>query len=132
MAVEAVVKCYQRLDVWHLGMVVAEEIYHATEAFPKHETYGLQSQLRRAAVSIPSDIAEGHARDSTRELSASRFDRDWIDSRSGDSGSAFRSSSVYAATGSQRHPASTGSAWKNARRPPTFPQSKALIVSCPQ
>jgi len=61
------VRCYQQLDVWQLGMEIAEDIYRITAEFPKHETYGLSSQIRRAAVSIPSNIAEGHARDSTRE-----------------------------------------------------------------
>ena len=49
-----------------MGLVV--EIYLATQSFPKIETYGLVSQLRRAAVSIPSNIAEGHARLTTGEF----------------------------------------------------------------
>jgi four helix bundle protein len=61
------IRCYQQLDVWQLGMEIVEDIYRLTAEFPKHETYGLRSQVRRAAVSIPSNIAEGHARDSTRE-----------------------------------------------------------------
>ncbi|MBC8162748.1 MAG: four helix bundle protein [Roseiflexaceae bacterium] len=47
--------------------MLAEEVYRATESFPKSETYGLTSQMRRAGVSVPSNIAEGHARTYTRE-----------------------------------------------------------------
>ncbi|MGI8476217.1 MAG: four helix bundle protein [Thermomicrobiales bacterium] len=58
---------YRDLRVWQAGMDLVEEIYRLSELFPKHELYGLTSQLRRAAVSVPSNIAEGHTRDSTRE-----------------------------------------------------------------
>lgn len=59
---------YKDLKVWQLGMALAAEVYQVSRAFPKAETYGLCSQLQRAAVSIPSNIAEGHARDSTKEF----------------------------------------------------------------
>ena len=49
-------------------MAFVVEIYKATQSFPKDEVYGLVSQLRRAAVSIPSNLAEGYGRNSTREL----------------------------------------------------------------
>jgi four helix bundle protein len=49
-------------------MAFVVEIYHRTQAFPKIETYGLTSQLRRAAVSVPSNIAEGQARRTTGEF----------------------------------------------------------------
>jgi four helix bundle protein len=68
MSAENMVKCYQQLDVWQFGMDIAEDMYRLTASFPQHEIYGLRSQLRRAAVSIPSNIAEGHARDSTKEF----------------------------------------------------------------
>jgi four helix bundle protein len=48
--------------VWKEAMKLAERCYDATAAFPARETYGLTSQIRRAAVSIPSNIAEGHGR----------------------------------------------------------------------
>ncbi|MER3439612.1 MAG: four helix bundle protein, partial [Chloroflexota bacterium] len=55
------------LRVWQHGMELAERIHRMTEQFPKHEPYGLASQIRRAAVSVPSNIAEGHSRESSRE-----------------------------------------------------------------
>jgi four helix bundle protein len=59
---------FHELKAWQLGMDVAEQIYRLTAAFPKSETYGLSSQMRRSAVSIPSNIAEGQGRDSTKEF----------------------------------------------------------------
>lgn len=53
---------FRELRVWQSGMDLVEAIYRITQAFPNHEQYGLTSQLRRAAVSIPSNIAEGHSR----------------------------------------------------------------------
>ena len=57
---------FRELEAWKQGMSLVEECYKATTSFPKTETYGLMSQLRRAAVSIPANLAEGHARRSTR------------------------------------------------------------------
>jgi four helix bundle protein len=57
---------YRDLDVWKQGMDLVEESYRATASFPKSELYGLTSQLRRAAVSIPANVAEGHSHKSTR------------------------------------------------------------------
>ncbi|HET9699620.1 MAG TPA: four helix bundle protein [Burkholderiales bacterium] len=59
---------FRDLSVWQLAMDLAESVYHLTLRYPKSEIYGLSSQLQRAAVSIPSNIAEGHARDSTKEF----------------------------------------------------------------
>ena len=61
------VNSYRDLKVWQVGMETAAMVYKLTEKFPKQEAYGLTSQVQRAAVSIPSNIAEGHARDSTKE-----------------------------------------------------------------
>ena len=61
------VQSYRDLIVWQKSVELVLEIYRATQDFPKAETYGLVSQLRRAAVSVPSNIAEGRARLSTGE-----------------------------------------------------------------
>lgn len=53
---------YKDLIVWQKARALAGEIYRATESFPRHEIYGLTSQLRRASVSIASNIAEGQGR----------------------------------------------------------------------
>jgi four helix bundle protein len=53
---------YRDLLVWQKAMELARAVYRDTEALPKAELFGLQSQMRRAAVSIPSNIAEGHGR----------------------------------------------------------------------
>jgi len=53
---------YRDLIVWKQGMALVEECYRLTATFPKTELYGLTSQLRRAAVSIPANVAEGHSR----------------------------------------------------------------------
>jgi four helix bundle protein len=59
---------HKRLIAWRKAMEFVVEIYHATRTFPRDEMYGLASQLRRAAVSVPSNIAEGQARYSHREF----------------------------------------------------------------
>ena len=61
------IKNYRDLTVWQKAMELVEMIYRLTSAFPKEELYGLTNQLRRSAVSIPSNIAEGHARKSRAE-----------------------------------------------------------------
>jgi four helix bundle protein len=62
------VSSYRDLDVWKKGVQLAKAVYHLTAALPKHETFGISSQLQRAAVSIPANIAEGHARSSTKDF----------------------------------------------------------------
>jgi four helix bundle protein len=64
---KGLVNNFRELRVWHAGMEMVESVYELTNQFPGHEIYGLTSQLRRAAVSIPSNIAEGNTRESTRE-----------------------------------------------------------------
>jgi four helix bundle protein len=56
------VESYKQLEVWKRSIELVKEIYKVTEDFPKSEMYGLVSQMRRAAVSIPSNIAEGYKR----------------------------------------------------------------------
>ena len=60
-------KSFRDLRVWQQSMTLVETIYRLTRRFPKHETYGLMSQLQRAVVSVPSNIAEGHTREHLRE-----------------------------------------------------------------
>jgi four helix bundle protein len=55
-------KSYRELVVWQKAMALARDIYALTEALPKSEAFGLISQMRRAAVSVPANIAEGHGR----------------------------------------------------------------------
>ncbi|WP_310410002.1 four helix bundle protein [Chamaesiphon sp. OTE_8_metabat_110] len=62
------ISSFRELRVWQLGMELTEKIYRLTADFPKSETYGLSSQMRRSAVSIPSNLAEGHGRNSTKEF----------------------------------------------------------------
>jgi four helix bundle protein len=59
---------YRELIVWQKAMDFVELVYHATARFPKEELYGLTSQLRRGAVSIPSNIAEGQGRETRNEF----------------------------------------------------------------
>ena len=59
---------FERLEIWKTAIEYAKRIYQLTENFQKHEVYGLTSQLRRAAVSVSSNIAEGSASDSDREF----------------------------------------------------------------
>ena len=62
------VKSYRELMVWQKAIELVEAVYTATGSFPPQEVYGLTSQLRRAAVSVPSNIAEGQGRRSTAEF----------------------------------------------------------------
>lgn len=61
-------RSYQDLRVWKAAVGLVKEIYQVTQKFPPSELYGLTSQIRRAAVSIPSNIAEGQGRNSAREF----------------------------------------------------------------
>ncbi|WP_374688361.1 four helix bundle protein [Promineifilum sp.] len=56
------VSSYRDLVVWQKAMTLAEEVYRLSESFPSREQYGLTSQLRRAAVSVAANLAEGHSR----------------------------------------------------------------------
>ena len=61
-------KPHKRLDVWKVSMELVQSVYNETSSFPKHEIYGITSQIRRAVVSIPSNIAEGAARQTSKEF----------------------------------------------------------------
>jgi four helix bundle protein len=61
-------KSFRDLLVWQRSMRLAETVYIATREFPREETFGLTSQMRRSAVSVPSNIAEGQGRDSDRSF----------------------------------------------------------------
>ena len=62
------IRKFEQLIAWQKAMRLVTEIYRASGAFPKHELFGLTSQLRRAAVSVPSNIAEGQCRSGSREF----------------------------------------------------------------
>ena len=59
---------FRKLKVWYRSHNLALAVYQATQGFPRSETYGLTSQIRRAAASVPANIAEGYGRDGTAEL----------------------------------------------------------------
>jgi four helix bundle protein len=60
-------RSFRDLRIWQGGMELVESVYRVTQSFPKQEIYGLTSQLRRAAVSIPANIAEGQSREHIKE-----------------------------------------------------------------
>lgn len=60
-------KSYKELIVWQKSIQLVKEIFILTDSFPKSEVYGISSQMRRAAISIPSNIAEGYGRKSIKE-----------------------------------------------------------------
>ncbi len=62
-----IMKNYKELKVWHRGLEIAEAVYQVVRQLPREEAYGLRSQMTRAAVSIPSNIAEGSSRTSENE-----------------------------------------------------------------
>ncbi|WP_413511122.1 four helix bundle protein [Myroides odoratus] len=61
-------RTHKDLEVWKMSRLFVSEIYKQTNLFPKDELYGLTNQIRRSAVSIPSNIAEGFGREGTKEL----------------------------------------------------------------
>ncbi len=62
------IKSYKDLMVWQKGVLLVKLVYELTRAFPPDEKFGLVAQMRRAAVSVPSNLAEGHARNTTGEF----------------------------------------------------------------
>src|SRR5205809_7981352 len=65
---QVAVRGYKDLRVWQKGMELAKLVYELTRTFPSEEKFGLISQMRRAAVSVPSNLAEGQARNTTGEF----------------------------------------------------------------
>jgi four helix bundle protein len=65
--VEAI-RSYKDLKVWKMAIALAEAVYDVTSSFPRQEIFGMTAQLRRASVSIPSNIAEGYGRESTQSF----------------------------------------------------------------
>jgi len=61
------IRGYRDLDVWKKGIDLCESVYRVTERFPADERFGLTNQMRRASVSVPSNVAEGHCRAHTKE-----------------------------------------------------------------
>ena len=61
-------RSYRDLDVWNRSIALVKDLYEATSRFPRAENLGLVQQIRRAAVSIPSNIAEGQFRNSTKDF----------------------------------------------------------------
>ena len=68
LPITASVKSHKDLDVWRAAIDMARDIYELTKAYPKEEQYGIVSQMRRSAVSIASNIAEGAARQGNKEF----------------------------------------------------------------
>jgi four helix bundle protein len=62
------INSFRDLVVWKMSMDLVKNVYEITKKFPKQEMYGLTNQIQRAAISIPANIAEGHARSSTKEF----------------------------------------------------------------
>lgn len=62
------IQSYRDLTIWQDAIALATDLYRRTSAFPKEELYGLTSQLRRAAVSVAANIAEGHGREHTKSF----------------------------------------------------------------
>ena len=61
------IKTYRDLNIWKVGIELVKDIYKSTEKFPKQEMYGIVSQMRRSAISIPSNVAEGFKRYHNKE-----------------------------------------------------------------
>jgi four helix bundle protein len=62
VTMEKGIRSFRDLDIWQKGIILVKDVYKETQNFPKEEICGLTSQMRRAAISTPSNIAEGHIR----------------------------------------------------------------------
>jgi 23S rRNA-intervening sequence protein len=113
---------YKDLVVWQKSIAMVTEIYRATQSFPREETYGLTSQLRRSAVSVASNIAEGQGRLSKKGISAVSRPRERIDGGNGDSGldrpqSGVSLRSGYGSTDENLGSSQPPSSWADAIAP---------------
>ncbi|MDH5596727.1 MAG: four helix bundle protein [Candidatus Peregrinibacteria bacterium] len=61
---------YKKLQIWQKSMLLTQQVYKDSQVFPKEEMYGLTSQIRRSAISVPSNIAEGSQRRSDKEFAS--------------------------------------------------------------
>lgn len=95
-------KNYRDLEVWQRAMRLVKRIYEATQKFPTDERFGLTNQMRRAAVSVPSNLAEGHARFGAGEFSRFLSITMGLRSRTRDSDPAEFRSGLYKRTGHSR------------------------------
>ncbi len=68
MIIKSYLKSYQNLEAWQEAMNLAENCYRLTSKFPEEEIYGITNQIRRAAISVPASIAEGHGRNTKTEF----------------------------------------------------------------
>lgn len=66
--IQGPIRSHKDLVVWQKGITLVESVYRLTRSFPAEEKFGLSSQMRRAAVSIPSNIAEGRSRNSRKDF----------------------------------------------------------------
>src|SRR5207248_10017746 len=71
-------KGHRDLIAWQKAMTLVTDVYRPTQHFPKDELYGLTSQMRRAAISVPSNLAEGHGRNFAERISSLRWQRAWF------------------------------------------------------
>jgi four helix bundle protein len=89
------IKSYRDLEVWQQSMDLVVECYQITKQFPKNELYGLSSQLQRAAVSVPSNIAEGRQRQHKKEFIQHLAISVWFACRTRNTASNSRAIKLY-------------------------------------
>ena len=102
------------LRVWREAMSLATEIYSQTISFPKHETYALTQQIRRAAVSVPSNIAEGKGRGSAREFRQFLYQSAWFTSGTTNTAYDCREPALPVGATGENAASSGGERWKDS------------------
>ena len=119
------IKSYRDLDVWQLGVELAVDCYALTSRFPAEERFGLTGQARRAAVSIPSNVAEGHNRRSPQSNNAYRNHVSIALGSSGELDTQFEvalRTALCERGGSESHKREAGSCRSDAETTPTKPR----------